>query len=61
MMVFIFSLPVILVTGIQVAITIFGRGRLDAYVDCLEESLEVVFESPSDSINLINSSLPVYL
>ena len=43
------------------AIGILGSGRLDGYVDCLEESLENMFDTPANSINLINSSLPVYL
>lgn len=41
------------------AIGIRGSGRLVDYVDCLEESLEVIFEIPNNSINLINSTLPV--
>lgn len=49
------SFPVILVTGLQVAIGILGRGRLDKYVGCLEESLLVSFEVP---VNL-TSDLPV--
>lgn len=52
-----FSLsPAILVTGLQVAIAILARGRLDDYVGCLEESLLALFQVP---VNLTDSDLPV--
>jgi hypothetical protein len=52
----IFSL-VVLVTGLQVAISILGKGRLDRYVECLEENLQDSFGIPD--VALTNTSLPV--
>lgn len=50
---------VILVTGFQFAILYLGRGRLDAYVDCLEESLLRTAINPENVSLLANTSLPV--
>ncbi len=48
---------VFLVTGIQVAIIFLGSGRLDDYVECLEDSLE---EAINASVDLSNTtSIPV--
>ena len=47
---------VIIVTGIQVTISFLGRGRLDNYVGCLEESLREISNVP---VNLTNSPIPV--
>ena len=42
--------------GIQVVISILSRGRLDDYVECLEESLQ---DMSMVQVKLTNSSLPV--
>ena len=46
----------LLVTGFQVAISILGRGRLEDYVECLENTLQA---KSMVKIDLENSSLPV--
>ena len=50
----------IAVTGLQLAIVFLGMGRLDVYVDCLEESLDEGLNS-SVPVDLTNTSLPVSL
>ena len=43
--------------GLQIAIVVLGRGKLDIYVNCLEESLEVMFNSSLEIPS--NLTLPV--
>ena len=50
-------IPVILVTGVQVAISVLARGRLDSYVKCLEESLQVSLNV--SEVDLTDTMLPV--
>ncbi len=47
----------ILVTGLQVTIVILGRGKLDRYVECLEESLLEQFNATV--LIPVNSTIPV--